>query len=124
MVKLNIEYRIKDNENDYFKGQTYHIISFESKVATISIAPNETRKLKELVDNIAEDLKNRTYLGEDEKFEIDDFNKSIMEYEESKNERADNNVYNILKLLYPQLEDGKINTFEEAMEYLNNEIFV
>ena len=119
MTKLSIEYRIKDSENDYFKGQTYHIISFETKAATISIAPNETRRLKELVDNITENLKNRTYIDEDEKLEIDDFNKSIMEYEESKNERVDNNVHNILQLLYPALEEGKIKTLEEALIYVN-----
>lgn len=25
MVKLNINYRIKDTERDYFKGQTYYM---------------------------------------------------------------------------------------------------
>lgn len=47
-----------------------------------------------------------------------------MKYEENNNERVDNNVRNILKILYPRLEEGKFNTVEEAMEYLNNEIFV
>lgn len=118
MAKLNIEYRIKDNENDYFKGNTYRIISFESKIATISIAPNETRRLKEIVNGITEDLKNKTYFDENEEIEIDDFEKEIMQYEENYNKRVGNNVHNILKLLYPKLESGEINTIEEAMTYV------
>lgn len=124
MVKLNINYRIRDNKKDYFKGQTYYTISFESKIAIISISPNEKRKLKEIVDGVTEELKTRTYLQKDELIEIEKFEKEIMKYEENNNERVDNNVHNILKILYPQLEEGKFNTVEEAMEYLNNEIFV
>ena len=118
MAKLEIIYRIKDDERDYFKGQTYRIISFESKIATISIAPNETRRLKELVDGITKDLKSRTYFNEDEEIEIDNFEREIMQYEVNYNKRVGNNVHNILKLLYPQLESGEINTIEEAMTYI------
>ena len=124
MVKLNINYRIKDNERDYFKGQTYYSISLESRITTISISPNEKRKLKEIVDGVTEELKTRTYLQKDELIEIEKFEKEIMKYEENNNERVDNNVHNILKILYPRLEEGKFNTVEEAMEYLNNEVFV
>ena len=124
MVKLNINYRIKDNERDYYKGQTYYSISLESRITTISICPNEKRKLKEIVDGIIEELKFRTYLKEDELVEIENFEKEIMNFEETNNERVNNKMHNILKLLYPHLENGNINTVEEARKYLDNKEFV
>lgn len=122
MAKLNIIYRVKYYEDDYYSGKTYQTISFESKTATISIAPNETRKSKDLVDSTIKDLKNRTYFDKDETVETDDFEKKIMKYEIDQNERVSNNVHNILKELYPKLEEGAITTVDEAIKYLKEEM--
>ncbi len=99
MAKLVIEYRTKDEEN-YLKGQTYFIYTFDSRTTTISIAPDETRKLREIVKGIEKELQDGFYLKENETLEIDDTDKSIMEYEEEKNRRIEGKLYPILKLIY------------------------
>lgn len=81
MAKLSIVYRIKDNENDYFRGKTHYTYSFVNGNTEISIAPNETRKLADIVYGIEKDLQNGYTLQENEKFEIDEVSKAVMEVE-------------------------------------------
>ena len=88
MPKLIIEYRTKDEKEKYYKSETYFIFSIESKTTTISIAPNETRMFKELIYEIEKDLQDGYHLNKDESFDISEFDKSIMEYEEEYNERV------------------------------------
>ena len=93
MAKLIIEYRTKDEEH-YSKGKTYFIFSLKDKTTIISIAPDETRKLNEIVNGIEKELQDGYHLNKDEKFEIEEYDKYIMEYEK------DNN-YRMKKKLYP-----------------------
>lgn len=51
MAKLMIEYRTKDEENN-LKNQTYFIFDIKTRATTISIAPDEKRKLNEIVNGI------------------------------------------------------------------------
>lgn len=69
MAKLIIEYRTKDEKN-CLENQTYFIFDIKTKTTTISIAPNETRKLNEIVNGIEKELQDGYHLNKDEKFNI------------------------------------------------------
>ena len=114
--QLKIEYR-KNDENNYFKGHTYFCFSFENKATKISIAPNETRKLNEIVSGIEKDLQDSHHLQNNERFEIDEFDKHVMDFETTNNKRIDNKLYNFLKMGFKLVQDKKA-TFDELIKMM------
>ncbi len=114
MPKLIIEYRENDEKENYFKENTYFIFTLKDKTTRISIAPNEKRHLKEIVDGIEESLKDGFHLNKNESFEITEFDKNIIEYEEKYKKRIRNDIYNILRNLDEQIKD-KIMTWKEIV---------
>lgn len=114
MPKLIIEYRENDEKENYFKENTYFIFTLKDKTTRISIAPNEERHLKEIVDGIEESLKDGFHLNKNESFEITEFDKDIIEYEEKYKKRIRNDIYNILRNLDEQVKDRK-TTWEEIV---------
>ena len=86
----------------------------KDKTTRISIAPNEKRHLKEIVDGIEESLKDGFHLNKNESFEITEFDKNIIEYEEKYKKRIRNDIYNILRNLDEQIKD-KIMTWKEIV---------
>lgn len=124
MPKLKIEYRIKDDEN-YFKNSTYFTFALKNKTTVISIAPNETRNLRDIIHGIEEKLQDGYQLQKDEKFEISNFDKYIIEYEEKYSTRIDSLVYNFVKGNYKELQEGLITVQElisRAENYIGEEI--
>lgn len=107
MAKLKIEYRIKDEES-YFKGKTYFSYSLLSKTTEISIAPNETRTLGKIVSEIEKELQDGFHLQKNEKFEINEFDKYVIEYEKQMCTRINSNVYNFCKDRYKSVKENKI----------------
>ncbi len=108
MPKLKIEYRTKEQDREnYFKDNTYFTFIIKDRTTIISIAPNETRKLNDIVYGIEEELQDGYHLQEDEKFEISEFDKYVIEYESQINKKIDSKVYNICKNAYKLVEEGK-----------------
>ena len=100
MQKLEIEYRTKEQDKEnYFKDSTYFTFTFKDRTTVISIAPNETRKLSDIVYGIERELQDGHHLQSEEKFEIDEDIKFIMEYEEKENRRMDNELYPYFKFI-------------------------
>lgn len=97
MAKLVIEYRTED-EGNYLKGQTYFSYTFENKTTIISIAPEETRKLNEIVYGIEKQLQDGYHLQKDEKFDIKESGQFIMDWE-NENNRMDNELYPYFKFI-------------------------
>lgn len=120
MAKLTIEYRTQDNENNFFKGKTYYSFYSDFKTTKISIAPEETRKLADIVSGIEKELTNGYNLKVREKFEISEDDKKIMEYEEE-NERLNNIVAYYVKKSYEKMLNGEI-TLDELINFLESEL--
>lgn len=118
MTKLNIEYRTKEQERkNCFKNSTYFTFIIKDRTTVISIAPNETRKLKDIIYGIEEELQDGYHLQKYEKFEISKFDKYVIEYESQINKRIDSKVYNICKNAYQLVEEGK-TTWEQSIKSL------
>lgn len=119
MKKLEIEYRTKEQDKEnYFKGSTYFTFTIKGRTTVISIAPNETRNLSDIVYGIEEGLQDGYHLQKDEKFEISEFDKYVIKYESQINKRIDSKVYNICKNAYQLVEEGK-TTWEHLIKELN-----
>mgnify|MGYP007124401851 FL=1 len=113
MRKLEIEYRTKEQDKEnYFKDSTYFTFTIKDRATVISIAPNETRKLSDIVYGIEEELQDGYHLQKDEKFEISEFDKYVIEYEEKFKTRIDSLVYNFVKNNYEELQEGLITVQE------------
>lgn len=121
MAKLFIEYRTEENDNDYFKGNTYFSFSVKDKETQISIAPNETRKLAEIVYKIEKELQDGFHFEQDEKFDISEFDKQIMELEESIGHRIHYRTYNWCKMGYEAVKQGK-TTFDNLIKIFESEV--
>ncbi len=118
MTKLNIEYRTKEQERkNCFKNSTYFTFIIKDRTTVISIAPNETRKLKDIICGIEEELQDGYYLQKYEKFEISKFDKYVIKYESQINKRIDSKVYNICKNAYQLVEEGK-TTWEQLIKII------
>ena len=121
MPKLIIEYRTEDNDNDYFKGNTYFAFTVKDKTTQISIVPNETRKLSEIVYKIEKELQDGYHFEQDEKFDISEFDKQIMELEENIGHRVNSRVYNWCKRGDEAVREGK-TTFDNLIKILEREV--
>lgn len=100
MAKLKIEYRTeKQDREDYFKDSTYFTFKLKDKTTIISIAPNETEKLSDIVYGIERELQDGHHLQSGEKFKIDEDVKFIMEYEEKEGRRMDNELYSYFRFI-------------------------
>ena len=110
------KYRIKDEES-YLKGKTYLSYSLLSKITEISIAPEETRTLDEIIREIEKELQDGFHLQKNEKFEISKFDKYVIDYEKQICKRIDSYVYNFCKNGYKLVQDGKA-TWEDLIEQL------
>lgn len=122
MPKLEIEYRTKEQDKvNYFKDSTYFTFTIKDRTTVISIAPNETRKLSNIVYGIEEELQDGYHLQKDEKFEISQFDKYVIEYEEKYKTRIDSLVYNFVKNNYKELQEGLI-TVQELISKTENYI--
>ena len=122
MPKLFIEYRTEENYNDYFKGNTCFAFTVKDKTTQISIAPNETRGLAEIVYGIEKELQDGYHLEKDEKFEISEFDSLVMEFEENKKSRINYKVYNLCKMGYEAVKQGK-TTFDNLIKTLESEVY-
>lgn len=120
MAKLTIIYRTEDDDKDYFKGNTYYSFLNDLKTTTISIAPNETRKLADIIYGVGKKLQNGFNLQKDEKFEIEKIDKTIMDMEKDKHERVNNLVCSYVKRGYQAVLEGK-TTLEEIINMLEKE---
>lgn len=121
MPKLIIEYRTEENEDNYFKGNTYFTFTIKDKTTQISIAPNETRLLKEIIYKIEKELQDGFHFEQDEKFEISEFDKQIMELEENIGHRIHCRTYNWCKMGYEAVKQGK-TTFDNLIKILEREV--
>ena len=100
MPKLKIEYRTKEQDREScFKDSTYFTFTIKDRTTVISIAPNETRKLSDIVYGIEKELQDGYHLQSGEKFEIDEEIKFIMEYEKTENRRMNNELYPYFKFI-------------------------
>ncbi len=116
MAKLKIEYRTeKQDRENYFKDSTYFTFKLKDKITIISIAPNETEKLSDIVYGIERELQDGHHLQSGEKFEIDEDVKFIMEYEEKEGRRMDNELYPYFKFI-AQNNPEKLN---QLLRYVN-----
>lgn len=123
MPKLKIEYRTKEQDREnYFKDNTYFTFIIKDRITIISIAPNETRKLSDIVYGIEEELQDGYHLEKDEKFEISEFDSLVMEFEENKKSRINYKVYNLCKMGYEAVRQGK-TTFDNLIKTLESEVY-
>ena len=85
MAKLGIIYKIKEHGwTDLESSELATMI--ENANCTLYIGTKETRTLKQMINEITLGLRRRKLLNQDEELEIDDFCKTLMQYEEEKNE--------------------------------------
>lgn len=85
MAKLIIQYRKEDVNDNYTEGKTYYFLNNETQKVLLSIAPEETRTLNEIICAFG--------LKENSDLEIDIEDKYIMEYEEETGYRVDPKLY-------------------------------
>lgn len=81
------------------------------------IGTKETRGLKELKEEVEKDLRKRTLLKQDEELEISEFDEYVIELEKGHDERIDSKVYDLCKLGYKAVEEGR-TTLEELIYIL------
>lgn len=109
MSKLKIEYRTEEQEKgNYFKGQTYWTFTIQDKTTVISIAPNETRKLEEIVKGIEKEAQDGFHLQENEHFEIEDADQCIMEYEKESGHRVDSELYPYTRYIFQNKDNPEV----------------
>ena len=118
MPKLEIEYRTKEQDKEnYFKDSTYFTFIIKDRTTVISIAPNETRKLKDIAYGIEKELQDGYHLRKHERFKISKFDKYVIEYESQINKRIDSYVYNFCKNGYKLVEEDKA-TLEQLIKII------
>lgn len=81
------------------------------------IGTKEDRKLKEMAEGVKKELRKRTLLKQNEELEISEFDKYVIEFEEEHDERINSKVYDLCKLGYKAVEEGK-TTLEELIYIL------
>lgn len=95
---MNIEQKSK-TKKIILKIVLTFTFAIKDRTTVISIAPNETEKLSDIVYGIERELQDGHHLQSEEKFEIDEDIKFIMEYEEKENRRMDNELYPYFKFI-------------------------
>ena len=117
MKKLTIIYKTEDMFNS---EKTDYIISFVTPTAELCVGTKEKRKLGEIVKKLEEHMRKSTWLEENEELKLNDFDKYFMEYEQKSINRIDRKIYNLCKIGYQAVEEGKttwehlISLFEEG----------
>ena len=117
MKKLTIIYKTEDMFNS---EKTDYIISFVAPTAELCIGTKETRKLGEIVKKLEEHMRKSTWLEENEELKLNDFDKYFIEYEQKSTNRIDKKIYNLCKIGYHAVEEGKttwehlISLYEEG----------
>lgn len=81
------------------------------------IGTKETRELKKLKEEVEKDLRRKTLLKQEENLEVSEFDKYVIEFEDEKNERINSKVYDLCKLGYKAVEEGK-TTLKELIYIL------
>lgn len=114
MAKLKIVYKTKEV---FHCEETEMSMSFVKPIAELWVGTKENEKLEKLVKWIENDLRKRTWLGKEEKLEISEFDKYVIEYESQINKRINSKVYNICKNAYQLVEEGK-TTWEQLIKSL------
>ena len=114
MAKLKIVYKTKEM---FHCEETEMRMSFVKPIAELWVGTKENEKLEKLVKWIENDLRKRTWLGKDEKLEISEFDKYVIEYERLIKKRIDSYVYNFCKNGYKFVEEGK-TTWEQLIKII------
>lgn len=114
MANLKIFYKTKEM---FHCEETEMRMSFVKPIAELRVGTKENEKLEKLVEWIEKDLRKRTWLGKEEKLEISEFDKYVIEYESQINKRIDSKVYNICKNAYQLVEEGK-TTWEQLIKII------
>lgn len=114
MAKLKIVYKTKEV---FHCEETEMSMSFVKPIAELWVGTKEKEKLEKLVKWIENDLRKRTWLGKEEKLEISEFDKYVIEYESQINKRINSKVYNICKNAYQLVEEGK-TTWEQLIKII------
>lgn len=104
MKKLTIIYKTEDIFNS---EKTDYIISFVTPTAELCIGTKETRKLGEIVKKLEEHMRKSTWLEENEELKLSDFDKYFIDYEQETKNRKDVYTYNLCKMAYKAVEEGK-----------------
>lgn len=104
MKKLTIIYKTEDMFNS---EKTDYIISFVTPTAELCVGTKETRKLGEIVKKLEEHMRKSTWLEENEELKLNDFDKYFINYEKNHKKRIDGEVYNLYKMAYIGVEEGK-----------------
>lgn len=115
MAKLKIIYK---TEEMFHCKETEISMSFVKPIAELWVGTKENKKLETLVEEIENDLRKRTWLGEEEQLEISQFDEYVIEYEKQIDERINSKVYNLCKNAYQLVEEGK-TTWEHLIKELN-----
>ena len=118
MPKLKIEYRTKEQDREnYFKNSTYFTFKLKDKTTIISISPDETEKLSNIVYEIEKELQDGHHLQKGERFEIDEEDKFIMEYEKTENCRVNAELYPYFRFI--ALNRNNPNELNQLLKYVN-----
>lgn len=104
MKRLSIIYKTEDMFNS---EKTDYIISFVTPTAELCIGTKETRKLGEIVKKLEEHTRKSTWLEENEELKLSDFDKYFINYEKNHKKRIEGEVYNLYKMAYRGVEEGK-----------------
>lgn len=117
MKKLIIIYKTDDVFNS---EETDYAVSFIAPTAELLIGTKETRKLGEIVKKLEERMRKSTWLEENEELKLSDFDKYFIEYEQKSTNRINSKIYNLCKIGYHAVEEGKttwehlISLYEEG----------
>lgn len=117
MKKLIIIYKTDDVFNS---EETDYVVSFITPTAELLIGTKETRKLGEIVKKLEERMRKSTWLEENKELKLSDFDKYFIEYEQKSTNRINSKIYNLCKIGYQAVEEGKttwehlISLFEEG----------
>ena len=104
MKRLSIIYKTEDMFNS---EKTDYIISFVTPTAELCVGTKETRKLGKIVKKLEEHMRKSTWLEENEELKLNDFDKYFIKYEKNYKKRIDGEVYNLCKMAYRAVEEGK-----------------
>lgn len=116
MAKLKIIYKT-EKDGWTHEEETELGIDIYNGNSTLYIGTKEKRTLKQMAEGVEKELKRRTLLGQDKKIEISELDKFIMDFEARTGKNVNSTVYNLCKMGYEAVEDGK-TTWEHLIRIL------
>lgn len=108
MAKLGIYYK-KPQEGWMNLEDSEWLTNIYNANSTLYIGTKETRTLKEMVDKITKQLRNRNLIKQDEELEIDEFYRALLQYEIETKTKIKYELLEYFKIVYLTEKEGVTN---------------